>query len=80
MIRFGRAVVSASSNIAEGDARSSNKDSIRFFRIALGLLTELEIASEIGYINTDKLNTILSQTKILGVRIGALIRSRNPKA
>jgi four helix bundle protein len=77
-----RAAVSVPSNIAEGDARSSDKDSIRFFRIALGSLaeleTQLEIAKEIGYLTSDQLAELLSRTEPLGASIGALIRSRKP--
>jgi len=37
-----RAVVSISSNIAEGFSRRTNKDKIQFHYIALGSLTELQ--------------------------------------
>jgi len=37
-----RAVVSISSNIAEGFARDSKKDKIRFYSIALGSLIEVQ--------------------------------------
>ena len=78
-----RAAVSVPSNIAEGDARSSDKDSIRFFRIALGSLaeleTQLEIAKEIGYLTEEQLAALLGRTEPLGGSLGALIRSRKPK-
>jgi four helix bundle protein len=78
-----RAAVSIPSKIAEGDARASDKDSIRFFRIALGSLakleTQLEIANEIGYLAASQLAELLSLTEPLGSSIGALIRSRKPK-
>ena len=55
-----RAAVSIPSNIAEGCARNSDKDSIRFFDIAYGSLAELEtqliISEQLGYItNLDNL-------------------------
>jgi four helix bundle protein len=48
-----RASVSIPSNIAEGSARSSDKEFIQFLYISLGSLSELEtqliISKEIGY-------------------------------
>ena len=49
-----RSVVSIPSNIAEGDERDTDKDSIRFFLMAKGSLAELrtqiEITFNIGYL------------------------------
>lgn len=46
-----RSAVSIASNIAEGDERNTNKDSIRFLYISKGscaeLITQLEIANEV---------------------------------
>lgn len=51
-----RAAISVPSNIAEGVARYSDNDTIRFINIAIGSIAEIEtqliIAKELGYINT----------------------------
>ena len=77
------AAVSVPSNIAEGDARAGDKESIRFFRIALGSIAELEtqldIAREIDYLSQKDLQALLSQTELLAAKLGALIRARTPK-
>ena len=55
-----RSAVSVPSNIAEGDERKSDKDSVRFFHIAKGslaeLATQMEIARDVGYFTARKLN------------------------
>jgi len=52
-----RAVVSITSNIAEGFSRSTSKDKAHFYAIALGSLTEVQnqliIARDLGYISKD---------------------------
>ncbi|MDO6746671.1 four helix bundle protein [Gilvimarinus sp. 1_MG-2023] len=52
-----RAAVSVASNIAEGSARSSEKDFLRFLYISRGSLaeleTQLEIAARLNFLNKD---------------------------
>jgi four helix bundle protein len=79
-----RAVVSISSNIAEGDERGSNKDAVRFFYMAKGSLaeleTQLEIAHSIGYIDKSVLGDMNEKCSTIGKMLGSLIkfRSHNP--
>ncbi len=75
-----RSAVSVPSNIAEGDERKSDKDSVRFFHIAKGslaeLATQLEIARDVGYFNAAQVEPLLAQCTELGKMLGALVRAR----
>ncbi len=65
-----RAAVSIPSNIAEGHARSSTKDYLRFISISQGSLaeaeTQLELAHRLGYIPQAALLCLQEQTNELG--------------
>jgi four helix bundle protein len=75
-----RSAVSIASNIAEGDERDTDKESVRFFFIAKGSLAELrtqiEIAFKIGYLPEDDYDKIEGQCDELGKMIGRLIKVR----
>ena len=76
-----RAAVSIPSNIAEGDERGSNKDSVRFFYIAKGSLSELqtqiEIACDIEYLDEQLTKELKEKCEILGKMLGSLIKARS---
>ena len=65
-----RAAVSIPSNIAEGHARNSTKDYLRFLSISQGSLaeaeTQLELAHRLGYITQAVLHSLLEQTNEVG--------------
>lgn len=76
-----RSAVSIPSNIAEGDERGTNKESVRFLYIAKGSLaelqTQLEIAHAVGYIDELTLNAFNDKTKTIGKMLGGLIKTRS---
>lgn len=70
-----RSAVSVPSNIAEGAARSSDKEFIQFLYISLGSLTEMEtqllLSHDLGFINNLD---VLSKIEIIKKKILGLIR------
>jgi len=76
-----RSAVNVPSNIAEGDERPSDKDSVRFFHIAKGslaeLATQLEIARDVVYFTAAQVEPLIVQCVELGKMRGALIRARS---
>lgn len=75
-----RAVVSISSNIAEGYVKSSSKEQIRFSEIAYGslmeVLNQVIIAKEIGYISEDNYINIRQNIEEISRMINALRNSQ----
>lgn len=84
--RFGltsqlkRAVISVSSNIAEGSAKKSLKDQARFSEIAyaslLEVLNQLILAFELDLINEETLNALRLELENLSKQINALKNSQ----
>lgn len=74
--QIGRSVVSIPSNIAEGAARSSEKEFRRFIEMAIGssfeLETQLRIALELGFIESYKWESCHSDLQTLQKRLNAL--------
>jgi four helix bundle protein len=79
--QFQRAAVSIPSNIAEGDESGSSRLSIRHFYIAKGsaaeLMTQLIIASEIGYISNDIKEDMVDQCDKISSMLTNLIKARS---
>lgn len=73
-----RAVVSISSNIAEGSAKPSDADFAKFLDIALGssyeVETQLLIAKNIGYINIDIYKELFLRLQGIEKQLTVLIR------
>jgi len=74
-----RAVVSITSNIAEGFGRKSAKEKIRFYYIAQGSLTEIQnqllIARDLNYIDQTTFLEIANQSTVCQKLLCGLIRS-----
>lgn len=74
-----RAVVSISSNIAEGAAKPSDVEFAHFLDTSLGSAFEVEtqllIAKNVGYINEDLYNVLTSDLNEIERQINGLIHS-----
>jgi four helix bundle protein len=74
-----RAGISISSNIAEGAARFTKKEFIRYLYIALGSSSELEthliISKKLKYISVEKYNSLLIDLSEIRMMLLGLIKS-----
>lgn len=75
--------MSVPSNIAEGAARDSSRDFIRFLRISMGsaaeLQTQLIIAHNLQYINDEKFDFLMARSLEISKMLSGLIKSVNRK-
>jgi len=73
-----RAVISFTSNIAEGFSRGSYKDKAYFYSIALGSLTEIQnqllISRDLGYISRKEFKNLAEKTVIINKITNGLIK------
>ena len=78
-----RAVVSISSNIAEGAAKPSDAEFVHYLDTALGsayeVETQLRISNNIGYITDELFNHLLSIDNDIEKQLGGLIASIRKK-
>lgn len=74
-----RCGISIPSNIAEGYGRNSKQDFIRFLRIAMGSLfelqTQLRIANNLNYSKKDDFNLIFEKSREVERMLSAFIKS-----
>jgi len=74
-----RAVISITSNIAEGFGRQTYKEKIQFYYIAQGSLIELKnqilAAKDIGYLSKDDFDKLAQQANIAHQLLQGLITS-----
>ena len=74
-----RAAVSISSNIAEGAARNSDADFAHFLDFALGsafeVETQLKIATNVGYLDEEHYQELISKLSSIEKQLNGLIGS-----
>ena len=73
-----RAIVSVTSNIAEGFSRNSYKEKIQFYSIALGSLTEVQsqliIAKDLKYLSQEEFTQLAEKTVTINKLLNGLIK------
>ncbi|MEW6589568.1 MAG: four helix bundle protein [Pseudomonadota bacterium] len=78
-----RAAVSIPSNIAEGHARNTTRDYLRFVSIAMGSLaeveTQLELATRLNYLGIEQRDALFTTTDELGRMLQGLRKSLQNK-
>ncbi len=81
--QINRCAISIPANIAEGSAKDSQKDFIRFLQISLGPAYELEshiiLCSDLNLIDENKLSLIIDKIQVLQMRISSLIKYNKSK-
>jgi four helix bundle protein len=74
-----RASVSVAANLSEGAGRGSSKEYLRFIRISLGSLSEMEtliiIADRIEYLSENEVKSFLSQIKLITSQLNNLLKA-----
>jgi four helix bundle protein len=75
-----RAVISVCSNLAEGDARQTNKESVQFFFVAKGSLAELsaqlDVALDVHGLPREEIEKLTRECEEVAAMIRGLIVHR----
>ena len=75
-----RAIVSVSSNIAEGSSRTSYKDQAHFSQIAysslMEVLSQVIVSYDLSFINKEQLEGVRAKIDNLAPRISSLRKSQ----
>jgi|SRR3989344_4899821 len=78
VIQLRRAVISITSNIAEGFSRQSYKEKVQFYSISLGSLSEVQnqlyVSKGLNYITQKDFDTIAQQTIVVSKLLNGLIK------
>lgn len=78
-----RAVISITSNIAEGMSRYSDKEKVHFLEIAYASMMEVEslldISVDLEYISKEQFSTIVESINLVGKQLSALRAKYVPK-
>lgn len=79
IMQLRRAVVSITSNLAEGFSRKGPKDKARFYYTSLGSLTEIQnqliIARDLGFVSRPDFDRLAQDTIEVSKLINGLIKS-----
>lgn len=82
-IQLKRAAVSVPSCIAEGNARDSTKDYLRFLSMAKGSLAEIHtqvlLASRLGFVDAAVADPVLARAASVGLLLQSLRKSLRHK-
>jgi four helix bundle protein len=74
-----RAIISVTSNIAEGSSRSSRKDQSHFYTMAFSslieVLSQLIISKDLGYLNDNQLIFFREEVEKVSNKLNALRKS-----
>lgn len=83
VLQMRRAAISIPSNIAEGSARQGNKESIQFFTIARGSLSELDTQTDLckglGLLQSSNISVLTSHIETVDALLSGLIRYKRKK-